>query len=113
MRIGDTVYIVCSDIRYQSETGTKKVIKAGNTYFEVEGCPREKFLIKGQEADHSNRGKRIRDQYSSNLYWYPSQEAYEEVVRVRELRKIVQENLFKLSNEEIIDIYTYMIEPKI
>lgn len=57
MKIGDTVYIVCSDTRYQSETGTKKVIKVGNTYFEVEGCPWEKFLIKGQEADYSNKGK--------------------------------------------------------
>lgn len=113
MKIGDTVYIVCSDTRHQSETGTKKIIKVGNTYFEVEGCYRDKFLVKGQEADHSNRGKRIRDQYTSNLYWYPSQEAYEEIVRARELRKIVQENLSKLSNEEIIDIYTYMIEPKI
>lgn len=113
MKIGDTVYIVCSDTRYQSDTGTKKVIKVGNVYFEVEGCPWEKFLIKGQEADYSNKGKRTRDQYGSNLYWYPSQEAYEEIVRMRAIRKIVQENLLKLSDEEIKDIYNYMIKPKL
>ena len=110
MQVGDTVFIVSSDRRIQGGTGVQTISKIGRQYFEVEGNSWEKFWINPQSKKGSRQGVRTKDQYTSCLYWYSSEEEYKLTLRAREAREYISRYLHLLLDDEAIDIMEIMKE---
>lgn len=110
MKVGDKVYIVCTDRRTWENNKTCTISKIGRTYFEVDEVGSwYRFCVDPKNEHYGNwcmwaRGKNKGEQ-SNDFYWYPSEEYYLKMKEDSSRRYFVRQNLSLLTDEEILEIY--------
>lgn len=108
VKVGDTVFIVNSNpIDKALPTGSYRVSKINDKYFEIGGNRFYKFIQDPIDFERSgqNKGKRTKDDFKSTVMWYPSIGIYTEIIKRKEnmevMKNFISKHLYLFNYDEL------------